>query len=95
MSELGKPFLIKQIKFLKSQCQNAACEQKTTSEKWKFGSNKKLGLERTMNGLGKPFRKKHDPKKRKNSKNQSEIAACEQNTTGEKANFCSTTVFSL
>ena len=31
-----------------------------------------------MNGLGEPFRKKSDPKKRKNSKNQSEIAACEQ-----------------
>ena len=30
-----------------------------------------------MNGLEKPFRKT-DPKNRKNSKNQSEIAACEQ-----------------
>ena len=28
-------------------------------------------------------------------KNQSEIAACEQKTTCEKANFCSNTVFSL
>ena len=37
--------------------QNTACEQKTTSQKWKFGSNKKLGLEGTLNGLGKPFRK--------------------------------------
>ena len=34
------------------------------------------------------------PKIRKNSKNQSEIAACEK-TTSEKANFCSNTVFSL
>ena len=48
-----------------------------------------------MNGLGKPFRKKSDPKNRKNSKNQSEIAACEQKTTTEKPNFCSNTVFSL
>ena len=48
-----------------------------------------------MNGLEKPFRKKSDPKNRKNSKNQSEIAACEQKTTSEKANFCSNTVFSL
>ena len=48
-----------------------------------------------MNGLGKPFRKKSQPKNRKNSKNQSEIAACEQKTTSEKANFCSNTVFSL
>ena len=31
-----------------------------------------------MNGLGKPFRKKSDPKNRINSKNQREIAACEQ-----------------
>ena len=34
-------------------------------------------------------------KNRKNSKNQSEIAACEQKTTTEKPNFCSNTVFSL
>ena len=48
-----------------------------------------------MNGLGKLFRIKSDPKNRKNSKNQSEIAACEQKTTTEKPNFCSNTVFSL
>ena len=30
----------------------------------------------------------------KNCKNQSEIAACEQKTTSEKANFCSNPVFS-
>ena len=41
------------------------------------------------------FEKKSDPKNRKKSKNQSEIAACEQKTTSEKANFCSNTVFSL
>ena len=57
--------------------------------------NRKLDQERTMNGLGKPFRKKSDPKNRKNCKNQSEIAACEQKTTREKANFCSNTLFSL
>ena len=49
-----------------------------------------------MNGLDKPFRKKSNPKNRKKtSKNQSEIAACEQKTTSEKAKFCSNTVFSL
>ena len=48
-----------------------------------------------MNGLQKPFRKKSDPKNRKTSKNHSEIAACEQKTTTDKANFCSNTVFSL
>ena len=30
-----------------------------------------------------------------NSKNQSEIAACEQKTTTEKRNFCSNTIFAL
>ena len=34
-------------------------------------------------------------KSNKNSKNQSEIAVCEQKTTSEKPNFCSNTVFSL
>ena len=48
-----------------------------------------------MNELGNPIRKKSDPKYQKNSKNQSEIAACEQKTTSEKANFCSNTVLSL
>ena len=49
-----------------------------------------------MNGLGRPLRKKSDPKNReKNSKNQGEIAACEQKTTSEKTNFCSNTIFSL
>ena len=48
-----------------------------------------------MNGLGKPFQKKSDTKNRKNCKNQSEIAACEQKTTCEKANFCSNSVLSL
>ena len=38
---------------------------------------------------------KSGPKNRKNSKHQSEIAACEQKTTSEKANFCSNSVFSL
>ena len=32
---------------------------------------------------------------KKNSKNQSEIAACEQKTTTEKPNFCSNTIFAL
>ena len=39
--------------------------------------------------------KKSDQKTGKTVKNQSEIAACEQKTTSEKANFCSNTVFSL
>ena len=48
-----------------------------------------------MNGLEKSFRKKSYPKNRKISKNQSEIAACEQKITTDKANFCSNTIFSL
>ena len=32
---------------------------------------------------------------KKNSKHQSEIAACEQKTSSEEANFCSNIVFSL
>ena len=44
---------------------------------------------------GNHLEKKSDPKNRKNSKNQSEIAACEQKITSEKANFCSNTVLSL
>ena len=34
-------------------------------------------------------------KSKKNSKNQSEIDACEQKTTSEKTNFCLNTVFSI
>ena len=43
----------------------------------------------------KHFEIKFNRKNRKNSQNQSEIAACEPKTTSEKANFCSNTVFSL
>ena len=39
--------------------------------------------------------KKPIQKLKKICKNQSEIAACEQKTTSEKASFCSNTVFSL
>ena len=47
-----------------------------------------------MNGVEKPFRKQSNRKNKKQQKS-SEIAACEQNTTSEKADFCSNTVFSL
>ena len=48
-----------------------------------------------MKELEKRFRKKSNPKNRKNSKqNQSEIAACEQKTNIEKENFYSNAVFS-
>ena len=45
--------------------------------------NRKPDLERTMNGYEKPFRKKSDRKNWKNSKDQSEIATCEQKPTSE------------
>ena len=49
-----------------------------------------------MNGMGKPLRKKSDPKKsKKTSTYQREIAACEQKTNSENANCCANTVFSL
>ena len=49
-----------------------------------------------MNGLENYLEKKIRSKKSKrNSKNQSEIAACEQKATTEEPNFCSNTVFSL
>ena len=69
--------------------------KKTTSEKWKFNSNKELGLEGAMNGLGKPSWKKSEPKNRKNSKNQSYMLHSNKKTTTEKPIFCSDTVFSL
>ena len=50
-----------------------------------------MSCEWIVNGLGK----KSDPKYRKNSKHQGEIAACEQKTTTEKPNFCSNTIFAL
>ena len=47
--------------------------------------------------IGKTIQKKIRSKKsKKNSKKKlSKIAACEQKTTSEKANFCSNTAFSL
>ena len=68
---------------------------KTISEKWKFGSNK-TRLRKNYEWIGKTIYNKNPVQKiEKNSKNQSEIAACEQKTTNEKANFCSNTVLSL
>ena len=42
--------------------------------------------------IGKIIWKKNWSKISKNSKNQNEIAACEQKKTSEKADFCSNTV---
>ena len=75
-------------------CKNIAGEVLTYNSKNFHWLNRKLYLERTTNGLGKPFKKSTDPKNKKTVK-ISEIAACEQKTTSGKANFCSNTLFSL
>ena len=46
-----------------------------------------------MNELRNHLEKNPIQKIEKTVKNQSEIAACEQKTASEKANFCSNTVF--
>ena len=95
-TESGKPFLKKSDKKIKKVnkiiVKKPHVNKKNTTEKLKFSSNKILGQEWTRNGLRKPIRKKSDPKRKKTI---NEIAACEQKTTSEKANFCSNTVLSL
>ena len=86
---------VKQNIFLFDEVKNIAGQVLTYNSKNFHWLNRKLDLERTMNGLEKSFRKKSYPKNRKNSRNQSEIAACEQKITTDKANFCSNTIFSL
>ena len=66
MSELGKPFLKKLDRNKKNRKSMSKCRMWTKNHKhekeiWK----KKLVLECTMNGLGKPFRKKIRSKKSK------------------------------
>ena len=68
--------------------------KKTTSEKRKFNSNKKPGLEWAVNGLKKPFRKKSDPKNRKNRKSEWNCRMWTKNHYRE-TEFLSNTVFSL
>ena len=49
-----------------------------------------------MNALGKQFRKRSDPKKKKkNSKIRVKLPYVNKKTPSSKANFCSNTVFSL
>ena len=57
--------------------------------------NRKLNLEKTMNGLGKPFRKKIRSKKSKKQKQLKRNGRMSTKPTSEKANFCSNTVVSL
>ena len=55
MSELEKPFRKNQIRKTKKTKENQS--QNAASKNFKFGSNKKQGVECTMNGLGKPLEK--------------------------------------
>ena len=73
---------------------NIAGQVQTYNSKNFHWLNRKTRPRTDYEWIGKTIYKKSDPKNRKNSKNQSEIAACEQKTTSEKANFCSNTVFS-
>ena len=86
-----------QIKNKKNRKSMSKCRmwKKATSAKWKFNSNKKLGLEWAVNGLGKLFRKIFDPKNRKTVKIKVKLPHVNKKTTTEKPNFCSNTVFSL
>ena len=70
---------IKEISFTKQK----------TRPSWKFGSNKKTRPRMNYEWIGKTI-KKTGPKIEKSNKNQSEIAACEQQITSEKAKFFKT-----
>ena len=48
-----------------------------------------------MNGLGKPYRKKFEPKLEKTVKIKVKLPHVNKKSTSEKANLCSNTVFSL
>ena len=61
MSELRKPFPKKIRLKNRKPGKMPHIIKKPTSQKGNFGSNKKVRLELTMNGLGKPL-KKSDPK---------------------------------
>ena len=88
MSKLRKPIYKKSDQKIqkeqKIKVKMPHVNKELLSRKINLVRTKKLGLEWSMNGLGKPFRKKIRSKKiEKNSKHQSEIAACEQKTTRE------------
>ena len=52
--------------------------------------NKQLDLERTMNGLGKPFRKKSDPKNRKTEKIKAKLPHVNKKSLARKRIFVQT-----
>ena len=77
----------KTTKKTENPCQNAACEQKCTSEKWKLGSNKQKRPRMNYEWIGETISKKNWILNIEKTVNIiDEIAAYEQKTTGEKAN---------
>ena len=71
MSELGKPFLKKSDnKKKQNQCQKASKENKNPLARNVNLILTKKGLEWTMNGLGKPFRKNPVQKIEKKTKTE-------------------------
>ena len=69
--------------------------QKTTSEKWKFNSNKKLGREWLWMDWENHLEKYRIRKIEKTVKIRVKLPHVSKKTTTEKPNFCSNTVFSL
>ena len=65
MSQLGAPFRKNQKKTVKIKMKFPYANKKPQTINGNLVQTKKLGLEQTMNGLRKPFRKKSDPKNRK------------------------------
>ena len=69
MSEFGAPFRkkirYKNRKNSRNQSEIPIYEPKTTNEKWRFGSNTKLGLERTITDWENQLEKKIRSKKSK------------------------------
>ena len=63
--------------------------KKTTSEKWKFGSNK------NYEWIGKTIQKKIRSKQSKKQKIKVKLPHVNKKTTSEKAKFCSNTDFLL
>ena len=89
---MGKPFLKKSDEKIRKQKSVSKFRMwtKNKSEKWKFGSNKKQGLEWAINELGKAFRKKPDPKNRKTVKINVKLPHVNKKLLARKRNFVQT-----
>ena len=93
-----KPFIENQVKNINKKQkinQNAACEQKTISEKWKFGSNKKrasMNSEWVEKTIWKKIRSK---KSRKTVKIKMKLPHVNKKPLARKRTFVQTQFFSL